>query len=533
MRAASLRMQSSGGRPGSRYLPHDWRSAFHSDSLASHYAACTTAALTALPAEDERTMLLPPTFNRVWPLDDIASHGTSDSLGFVSDTFKAVQDDGLLCAVRRVDGARASPAHLSKVRTMWTQVSHPNLLPLLNCFMAAGAAFFVREFCAGAVALPALVSQQGPLPEHNLRRWTSQLLAVLATAHAAGLSFRRLPAAHILIGEFGVLRVNHCGLMDALDRAGTDSMAAQQAQDLRAAAAVLLYAATSEPLDVIMDSPEHATAVLGRAKSLVSAPLHALLEQALSAAADGRVTAAGLVQQSMAAWGSELLALSQRHSDAMSAHLASSATNGRLLRSLVKLGFVNERLEHEGDPAWAETGDRYMLKLFRDWLFHQVNETGKPVLDVGHVMAGLLKMDAGVESERALLSSRDGTAFMGVTFSYLRTMLNKSYAELASVAAGPSMETVGAMATAEHRRQTRQQQTLLRQLSSGLPSLHSSAAPAMPHEPAPASAGYPVQQHSAPSGGSIWGAARRTVSGPAAARSPVPEFVPGKGMQYR
>ena len=24
------------------------------------------------------------------------------------------------------------------------------------------------------------------------------------------------------------------------------------------------------------------------------------------------------------------------------------------------------------DQAWAETGDRYMLKLFRDYIFHQV-----------------------------------------------------------------------------------------------------------------------------------------------------------------
>jgi hypothetical protein len=26
----------------------------------------------------------------------------------------------------------------------------------------------------------------------------------------------------------------------------------------------------------------------------------------------------------------------------------------------------------EGDPAWSETGDRYLLKLFRDYVFHQV-----------------------------------------------------------------------------------------------------------------------------------------------------------------
>ena len=32
-----------------------------------------------------------------------------------------------------------------------------------------------------------------------------------------------------------------------------------------------------------------------------------------------------------------------------------------------------DRTELNMDQAWAETGDRYMLKLFRDYIFHQVN----------------------------------------------------------------------------------------------------------------------------------------------------------------
>lgn len=46
--------------------------------------------------------------------------------------------------------------------------------------------------------------------------------------------------------------------------------------------------------------------------------------------------------------------------------------NGRLLRLLLKLGTVNERPDHSGGE-WAETGERYILKLFRDYCFHQVS----------------------------------------------------------------------------------------------------------------------------------------------------------------
>ena len=45
-------------------------------------------------------------------------------------------------------------------------------------------------------------------------------------------------------------------------------------------------------------------------------------------------------------------------------------------RLLTKLGTVVDRTELNLDTAWAETGDRYMLKLFRDYVFHQVMEDG-------------------------------------------------------------------------------------------------------------------------------------------------------------
>lgn len=44
------------------------------------------------------------------------------------------------------------------------------------------------------------------------------------------------------------------------------------------------------------------------------------------------------------------------------------------------------------DPAWSETGDRYMLKLFRDYLFHQVDENSAPWIDMAHVVQCMNKV---------------------------------------------------------------------------------------------------------------------------------------------
>lgn len=44
------------------------------------------------------------------------------------------------------------------------------------------------------------------------------------------------------------------------------------------------------------------------------------------------------------------------------------------------------------DPSWSETGDRYLIKLFRDYVFHQVDEHGQPVIDMVHVLTCLKKV---------------------------------------------------------------------------------------------------------------------------------------------
>lgn len=52
----------------------------------------------------------------------------------------------------------------------------------------------------------------------------------------------------------------------------------------------------------------------------------------------------------------------------------------------MKLGFVNERRGLGSDGGWAETGDRYLLKLLRDALFHTEDERGAPVVSYAHVV---------------------------------------------------------------------------------------------------------------------------------------------------
>ena len=70
----------------------------------------------------------------------------------------------------------------------------------------------------------------------------------------------------------------------------------------------------------------------------------------------------------------------------------SELENGRLVRLLCKFGFIDERPEFARDLRWSETGDRYIIKLFRDYVFHQVDERGRPHLNLAHVITCLNKV---------------------------------------------------------------------------------------------------------------------------------------------
>lgn len=117
------------------------------------------------------------------------------------------------------------------------------------------------------------------------------------------------------------------------------------------------------------------------------------------------------------------------YTDGLEAELSKELENGRLFRLMVKLGFINERPEFEMDPSWSETGDRYLLKLFRDFVFHQVYDDGAPVVDWGHVVECLNKLDVGVP-ERVMLMSRDEQSIIVVSYADLKRCAESAFAEL-------------------------------------------------------------------------------------------------------
>lgn len=81
-----------------------------------------------------------------------------------------------------------------------------------------------------------------------------------------------------------------------------------------------------------------------------------------------------------------------------------------------------------GDVHWKDTGDRYLLKLFREYVFHQTLESGEPSLEMRHVFDCLNKLELG-SSERILLTSTKGSVVI-MTFAEVQKVLQQTLASL-------------------------------------------------------------------------------------------------------
>ena|ERR1700759_26718 len=98
------------------------------------------------------------------------------------------------------------------------------------------------------------------------------------------------------------------------------------------------------------------------------------------------------------------------------------------------------------EPRWSETGDRYIIKLFRDFVFHQVDEAGNPVVNLTHVLTCLnkvqfssechwfmlrpsllfLQLDAGID-ERIMLVSRDEQNCLVVSYKEVKSCIESAF----------------------------------------------------------------------------------------------------------
>lgn len=354
-------------------------------------------------------------------LDDAAAKATVGSYGCQSTLFKVVdRTDNQIYALRRVEIVRNNAASIKSSLAKWFEIRHPGIVSLYSINQERGALYFTHAYHPAAVTLKQrFIDQRGPLlGEPLIWRLFTQLLSALRVVHSKGMALRSITPQHVLLTSGAVARYNNAGIADLVD---TDvcTLNALHTLDLVMLGYLILSLASRATVD--KRNSDQAALIL---QEHYSSELHLAVLNLLS----GKVTAVQvchLISDKM----HDEFDMAMAASDSLHAHLRNEFENGRMLRLLMKMGFINERPEYMRAPQWSETGDRYVLKLFRDFVFHQALSDGAAVVDAGHVVTSLNKLDCS-DSEQMLLSSRDNKDLLVVSFADVRRCLESSYLDL-------------------------------------------------------------------------------------------------------
>lgn len=391
-------------------------------------------------------------------------------------TYKAVSAArGTATALVRVVGPPPAPsAQIQRAGQAWNNVRHPALLCLKEVFTtrqfgaaaAAGNAargvvpanevVFAYEFASRADTLHNIFlggmppdHRFHPLAESTLWAIASQLLSAMATVHGNRFALRdALSTTKVMVTGRNRVRLSCAGLSDAFDPQGADHLpiagpAARHTNHDRAGALQredlanlgLILATLALRIDpklvrsgVIMCADDMLVDAIRRVCPY-SEDFAVLVGTLRSAARPGTQVTTTQVLNVVGPRMALELGNVWTHCDALETKLFAEFDSSRMFRLTSLLGFVNERGDAGVDPQWSETGDRYLLKLFRDYVFHRVDSHGNPVLDMAHVVECLSRLDVG-SPEQMLLSSRDGSSLLVATYEDVRRCLLQAVDEL-------------------------------------------------------------------------------------------------------
>lgn len=420
--------------------------------LNSHVAEYqqTVSAPGAIPPA-----LMPPFevthYKYVMPLDSQRSYaGTKSSIFMcVTSCYSAVDSrDGRKCFLRRVHNFRPPTNKCMYYIESWKKVSHPNVVSFREVFTTKAfgdnSTVFVYDYLpsvttlsqrieAAAAANPGARGANGSshkllFAETLIWNYIIQLTAAMRSVHMCGLACRSMDVTKILIDSHNRLYFSGSCIIDTLTCDNYHvSVKAEipscQQDDLKNLAKVTMALASGNELAL---APENYKSSYDLIHSFSEDLRHFINYLFMNSQRSKNLN--DIMPMIGARFYAQFEA-SLLRSDQLERELIRETHNSRLLRLLVKLGSINERPDFNLDSSWSETGDRYLLKLFRDYLFHQVTEDGSPWLDMSHVTSCLNKLDCGVD-ERLMLVSRDSQNALVVTYADLKMCMENTFSEL-------------------------------------------------------------------------------------------------------
>ncbi|PCH43050.1 hypothetical protein WOLCODRAFT_73826 [Wolfiporia cocos MD-104 SS10] len=376
-------------------------------------------------------------YHSLVPLEPLA--GERHKFGnWYSAVYRATNSrDGATYVLRRVENFRLMQQSAFSTIEAWSRIRHPNIVSVREAFTTRAfgdsSLVVVYDYHPNAQTLfeahikarapvmqnGRLQAQQNRILERTLWSYIIQIGNAIKAVHDAGMAVSIIDATKVLVTGKNRVRLGSCGLVDVLCyETRAESMLLQQ-EDLGMFGRLILALACNNV--TAMNNFPKAIETLARH---YSADLKTVVLFLMSKPSPNKT-----IGHLFELIGSRLLTEMdemQNAVDRLEGELMSELENARLVRLLCKFGFINERPEFAREPRWSETGDKYIIKLFRDYVFHQVDEHGNPVVNLSHVLTCLNKLDAGAD-ERIMLISRDEQNCLVVSYKEIKSCIDSAF----------------------------------------------------------------------------------------------------------
>ncbi|KAJ3804497.1 hypothetical protein F5876DRAFT_91809 [Lentinula aff. lateritia] len=373
------------------------------------------------------------------PIDTVSSLERKKFFNLDSVVYRAINStDGIPYVLRRIENFRLMQQAAFNAIEAWSQIRHPNIVTVHEAFTTrtfndsslvvvysyhpnAQTLFDAHMKSTTSSALPQHILNGGGryghrlpshfasslslqqlqasgIPERVLWSYIVQIASAIKRVHEAGLAVRTIDATKILLTGKNRVRIGSCAVWDVLTYDQHLDMVALQHDDLQQFGRLIFALGCNNPQATTNGNFQKSLEIISKTYS------HDVKNIAL-------------------------FLISKNHPHKVKNEMLGELENARLVRLLCKFGFINERPEFARDSRWSETGDRYIIKLFRDYVFHQIDERGNPVTNMSHVLTCLNKLDAGTE-EKIMLVARDEQSCLVVSYKDIKACVEAAFSDL-------------------------------------------------------------------------------------------------------
>ncbi|KAJ7584932.1 hypothetical protein C8J56DRAFT_949413 [Mycena floridula] len=438
--------------------------AFVSSAADSHFVPPSSDLREVLHIRGETIRGLPPPgtilpedlqgYHSLAPLEDIHGQDRRKLGSWYSSVYRAINStDGAPYTLRRVENYRLLHHSAFHAIESWSKIQHPNIVSIREAFTtkAFNDSSLVVSYAyhAGAKTLldahikaspPSfqrsnnrsshllVQSQPTAIPERTLWSYIFQIASAIKKVHDIGMAVRMIDATKILVTGQNRVRIGSCGLIDVLMHEVPQDPHALMQEDLSNFGRLILALCCN---NVAASNPSNYQKSLDILSRMYSADIKSIVVFLVTK------NPMKSVNNIFDTFGGKLVAEMDEAlhaNDRLEHELMSELENARLVRLLCKFGFINERPEFARDARWSETGDRYIIKLFRDYVFHQIDDNNNPVTNLSHVLTCLNKLDAGID-EKIMLTARDDQSCLVVSYRDIKLCVETAFNDLALASA--------------------------------------------------------------------------------------------------